>query len=165
MSNPNLVANKDFPLVYSATDSQGSTLKYASVYPLDVPSGLDVYIVADGCFYSDWENAIDAVANPNTTIFAFQVLGSNGCSTNYIGNYNGARYTPKYIMAFNSEVTDPYNKRYGVPSPGFFRGQPQFVNLAAKDGATFAANFEAAGMNLLFHTPFENYRHAANSAL
>ena len=84
--------------------------------------------------------------NPNITIFAFQVLGETGCLTNYIGNYNGARYAPKYILAFNAEVTDLYNKRYSVPNPGFFSGQPQFVNLAARDGTIFAANYKAAGM-------------------
>jgi len=65
--------------------------------------------------------------------------------TSYVGNYNGARYAPKYILAFNAEVADLYSKKYSVPSPGYFTEQPQFVNLAAKDGATFAANYEAAG--------------------
>lgn len=141
-----LVANKEFPLVYSTTDSQGSVLQYASVFPLDTSSSLDVYIIEDGCNTNDWETAIDTVQNPNTTIFAFQVLGASGCVTNYIGNYNGARYAPKYIMAFSAEVKDLYSMRYSVPNPGFFSGQPQFVNLGAKDGATFAANYETAGM-------------------
>lgn len=146
LSNSSPAANKDFPIVYSATDSQGSTLQYASIFPLDFPTGLDVYLLDDGCNSDDWNTAISTVDNVNTTLFAFQVLGDTSCTTNFIGNYNSAKYAPKYIMAYNSEVTDLYSQRYNVPSPGFFSKLPQFVNLAAKDGIVFAANYAAAGM-------------------
>ncbi|KAG9246347.1 peptidase S8/S53 domain-containing protein [Calycina marina] len=110
------LANKEFPLVYSGIDSTGSTINYASVLPLHLPNGADVYMLKDGCNTDDWTTAMNTVQNVNSTIFAFQVLGDNGCATSYIGNCNGANSIPRYLMAYNADVADPYNKRYGVPS-------------------------------------------------
>lgn len=36
------IANAVFPLVYSATDSAGKQIKYASIYPLNFTNGADV---------------------------------------------------------------------------------------------------------------------------
>lgn len=155
-SNVPIVANKVFPLVYSAVDSTNTTLKYASVFPMSIPSGItemDVYMVDNGCDTGAWEDAISAVANPNTTIFAFPVL-INGCSTDYIGNYNGLAYHPKYIMAYNSQTNDLYQQSYNVPEQGFFSGSPQFTNVAYDDGVKLAANYAEAGGYLKYKLRF-----------
>jgi subtilisin family serine protease len=58
-------AIKEFPLVYSAVDSLGSTIKYASIFPLDFPNGADVFLVDDACNSDSWNSAMStSMQNP-----------------------------------------------------------------------------------------------------
>lgn len=142
------IANKDFPLVYSAVDSEKSTIKYASVWPLDLPSGADVFMLEDGCSSNSWITAMDTVTNVNNTIFIFNVgdgfTEGQYCQLTSIGGWNSASQTPVYIMAYNSPNDEPFYKVYDTPSQGYF-GTVQFANVNADDGAVLAANYAAAG--------------------
>jgi len=147
------IANKDFPLVYSAVDSVGSTIKYASVYPIDLPNGADVFMVDNGCDSSSWATALSVVQNVNSTIFAMEVGDGQPCTITSIGGWNGASQKPVYLMAYNSDSTDPYLSVYDTPSQGFF-GTAQFTGVNNVDGATLAANFAAAGGYLKYKLNF-----------
>ena len=136
-------------------DSTGAALKYASVFPLNIPDGteMDVFMVEDGCSSNAWETALSTVKDVNTTIFTFPVL-INGCTTSYIGNWNGAAQAPKYIIAYNSQTDSVYDQCYNVPKQGYFPGGPQFTNVAYEDGLKIEANFAAAGGYLSYKLKF-----------
>ena len=137
------ISNTDFPLVYSAVDSAGATLHYASVYPLNFTIGADVYFVGDGCS-GDWTTALSTITNVNETIIAFLVDAS--CKATGIGpsSWSSSSIKPVYIMAVNSNSTDPYVSTYDTPSQGFF-GTTEFINVNAADGTIFQTNYAAAG--------------------
>jgi hypothetical protein len=111
-----------------------------------------VFWLEDGCSSNVWEEAMKVVQDVNSTIFIFQVLA--GCETPYIGNYNGAKYQPKYMMAYNAEVADLYDQCYNVPKQGYFSGSPQFTNVGFEDGVTLAQNYAAGGGYLSYKLKF-----------
>lgn len=82
------ISNTDFPLVYSAEDSNGSTIQYASVYPLNVSDGLDVYLLDNGCDSNDWTTALSTIKDINNTIIAFGAnLAGQGCKATSAGSW------------------------------------------------------------------------------
>ncbi|KAE8443393.1 hypothetical protein EG329_001952 [Mollisiaceae sp. DMI_Dod_QoI] len=147
------ISNTHFPLVYSATDSLGATIQYASVYPLDFPNGTDVYIVKDGCNSNAWTDALAKIKNVNETVIAFAVTGS--CQATSAGSWNSAVVAPVHIMALNPDTSNPYLSEYDTPSQGFF-GATQFINLNAPDGSTLKKNFATAGGYLKYKLFFNS---------
>jgi hypothetical protein len=142
------IANKNFPVVYSAVDSSGATIKYASVWPIDLPNGADVFQLDNGCSSDSWIGAMETVTDVNNTVFIFNVgdgsTAGQYCQLTSVGGWNSASQTPVYILAYNSPATDPFWKVYDTPSQGFF-GTVQVTNANVDDGATLAANYAAAG--------------------
>lgn len=148
------ISNTVFPLVYLAEDSEGANLDYASVYPLNFPSGADVYVLNNGCDSSQWNSALSAITDVNNTIIAFPVnIPGQGCqATSAAGSWKSSVVAPVYIMAFNtatknpinSAQEDPYLSSYDTPSQGYF-GTTQFININAADGATFSSNYASSG--------------------
>ena len=136
------IANSNFPLVYSATDSFGNKLDYASIYPLNFTDGVDILILDSGCSTENWESALVAIENINKTIIAFQA--DSNCKATGAGNWNGSPIKPVIILAFNANSSNPYDLEYSSPSPGFY-GTVQIINLNAVNGAIFARNYESAG--------------------
>lgn len=134
------ISNSHFPLVYSATDSLGDVLQYASIYSVPV-SEADVYLVGDPCDYDSWTQAIAATANLNNTIFAFQT--SNFCPATSAGNWDSSK-PPIYTMAINSPSTAPYAPEYDLLHQGFF-GTVEMLNMNAADGATLIQNYNSLG--------------------
>lgn len=147
-------AIEEFPLVYTAVDSLGARIRYASIFPLDFPNGANVYMLDDACNSNDWNSALAAIKDINNTIIAFQVSGS-GCSYSEIAIWNSASQTPVILMAFNSNETDPYFQTYNTPSQGYF-GTVEFTNVNNVDGAVLAANYAAAGGYLSYKLTFED---------
>ncbi|KAI1776982.1 subtilisin-like protein [Hypoxylon cercidicola] len=141
------VANRDSPLVYTLTDSQGSTISYASLWPIEFPEGLEVYMLESGCSSSGaWEEAIsllDGQGKLNTTIIAFQITdtcrytGARGCCS---------RRSPPYLMGLHMNTSDPYHVDYEVASTGFFGdGSVQYISVNANDSGRLLANMNAIG--------------------
>jgi subtilisin family serine protease len=147
------ITNTDFPLVYSAVDSAGATLQYASVYPLNFPNGADVLIIDDGCNSDSWNSGLATVQNINETIVAFQA--NNLCQATAAGSWSSAQVQPVYIMAFNANSTNPYLSQYDTPSQGFF-GTAQFINMDASAGAIFSQNYAAGGGYLKYKLKFSS---------
>ncbi|CZR60325.1 related to subtilisin-like serine protease [Phialocephala subalpina] len=147
------ISNTHFPLVYSATDSVGAPIQYASVYPLDFLNGADVYIINDGCSSTAWTDALAAIKNVSQTIIAFGV--TTGCQATSAGSWNSATVEPAHIMALNSDTSNPYLAEYDTPSQGFF-GATQFINLNVPDGSILKKNFAAAGGYLKYKLFFNN---------
>jgi len=140
-------------LVYSAVDSLGSTIKYASVFPLDFPNGADVIMLDDACNSESWNTAMETVKDINNTIVIFQISGGGGCQYSVVANWDGAKQTPVVIMAFNSNETDPYYQSYEVPSQGYY-GAVEFTNVDNVDGAVLAENYLTAGGYLKYKLTF-----------
>ncbi|TVY93472.1 Minor extracellular protease [Lachnellula willkommii] len=147
------ISNTDFPLVYSAEDSTGSTIQYASVYPLNVSNGVDVYLLDNGCDSHDWTTALSTIEDINNTIIAFGAnLAGQGCKATSAGSWTESSITPVYIMAYNGPTTnpvnssqeDPYLSAYDTPSQGFF-GTTQFINVNSVYGAEFTSNYASSG--------------------
>lgn len=136
------IANSDFPLVYSATDSSGTKLDYASIYPLNFTEGADIFILDSGCNTDNWESALASIENVNKTIIAYKA--DSNCKVTGAGNWNGSPIKPVIILAFNANSSDPYELEYTAPSPGYY-GTVQIINLNAADGAIFASNYASAG--------------------
>lgn len=148
------ISNTVFPLVYAAEDSAGTTIQYASVYPLKFPDGADVYIMDNGCDGDEWNTVLTTIKDINSTIIAFAVNApGQSCSSTSAGGWtSSSKLSPVYIMAFNSATKnpvnsaqeDPYLSAYDTPSQGFF-GATQFININAADGAKFSSNYASAG--------------------
>jgi subtilisin family serine protease len=136
------ISNTYFPVVYSAVDSAGANLQYASVYPLNFPNGADVLIISNGCDSDSWNGALEMITNINETIIAFQV--DSNCKATSAGSWSSSPIKPIYIMAFNANTTNPYLSQYDTPSQGYF-GTTEFFNMNAHDGATFSQNYAAVG--------------------
>ncbi|TAQ87058.1 hypothetical protein B7494_g4627 [Chlorociboria aeruginascens] len=147
------VANSEFPLVYSAVDSQGSTIGYASVWPLNIYEA-DVYLLADGCDPSVWEVALKDITNVNQTVIAFEVYNP-ACNPNSI-SWNSSPVKPAFIMALNTNNPSPYLLEYNIFSPGFF-GNTQFVNVSPNDTLILENNYNQAG-------GYGNYKLTFNSS-
>ncbi|OTB00305.1 hypothetical protein M426DRAFT_267912 [Hypoxylon sp. CI-4A] len=115
------VGNEKFPLVYTLTDSQGATIPYASLWPVEYPDGLEVFLLDDGCASSGiWEESLSLLEEQgklNTTILAFSVTdrcrytGARGCC---------GKYMPKYLMGLQTNTSNPYHVDYEMASTGFF---------------------------------------------
>ncbi|TVY44593.1 Minor extracellular protease [Lachnellula occidentalis] len=158
------VSNTDFPLIYSAEDSTGAIIQYASVYPLNVPDGADVYLLDNGCDNNDWTVALSIIKDINNTIIAFGAnLADQGCKAIRAGSWAGSPITPVYIMAYNAPTTnpvnpaqeDPYLSAYDTPSQGFF-GTAQFININSVDGAKFTSNYASSGGYLKYKLNFKS---------
>ncbi|KAI1456967.1 subtilisin-like protein [Annulohypoxylon moriforme] len=142
------VASRNYPLVYTLTDSQDSQIQYASLWPIEFPDGLGIYIIDNGCSSSsDWDEAISLLetqGNLNSTIIAFPV--TDNC------RYTGARgccskpSSLRYIMGLYADTTNPYNVDYEMASTGFFGdGSVQYMAVNANDSATILANLNITG--------------------
>ncbi|OTA94907.1 hypothetical protein M434DRAFT_381946 [Hypoxylon sp. CO27-5] len=141
------IANKNFPLVYTFTDSQGATIPYASLWPIEFPGGLGVYMIDDGCSSSSSWNEVtsflEGEGRLNATIVAFPVTDS--C------RYTGARSccsnpNLRYIMGIYTDTSDPYHVDYEMASTGFFGdGTVQYIAVNANDSTTLLANMNATG--------------------
>ncbi|KAI1141342.1 subtilisin-like protein [Hypoxylon sp. FL0543] len=141
------VANKNFPLVYTLTDSQGTTISYASLWPIEFPAGLGVYLIDDGCSSSSIWNEVTSLLEDQgtlkTTIVAFPVTDS--C------RYTGARSccanpNLRYIMGLYTDTTDPYHVDYEMASTGFFGdGTVQYIAVNTNDSAALLANLDTTG--------------------
>jgi Subtilase family/Fn3-like domain len=136
------VTNTNFPLVYSAVDSTGAILQYASVYPLDFPNGVDILLISDGCDSESWNDALQTITNVNETIIAFQLY--DNCKSTQAGSWSSSKLKPVYIMALNANTTNPYLSQYDTPSQGYF-GAVQFINMNAHDGAILSHNYATGG--------------------
>lgn len=140
------VVNRDFPLVYTATDSEGATIPYASLWPIEFPDGLEVYLIDSGCLGSSWSDAISVLGDQgklNTTIVGFPVTDScrytsvrSCCSTNQL----------RYIMGVYTDTSNPYHVDYEMASTGFFGdGTVQYISVNANDSTTLLENLNATG--------------------
>jgi subtilisin family serine protease len=143
------ISNKDFPLVYPAVDSVGSSIGYASVWPLKFTGGAHVYLLSDGCDPSVWSAALDIVSQSgliNNTIFAFEAFTSIGyCNPNSISSsWNSANVKPLYVMGYNSAIANPYLLEYNVFSASYF-GTIRYINLNTVDGQTLVSNYGTSG--------------------
>ncbi|XXG96043.1 hypothetical protein Hte_002320 [Hypoxylon texense] len=141
------VANRDSPLVYTFTDSQGAKIPYASLWPIEFPEGLEVYLLDSGCATSSvWEDAISSLEDQgklNTTIIAFPITdtcrytSARGCCS---------RRSPPYMMGLYQDTPDPYHVDYEVASTGFFGdGSVQYIAVNANNSAQLLANMNATG--------------------
>jgi hypothetical protein len=158
------ISNTDFPLVYSAEDSTGTIIQYASIYPLNFTDRADVYILDNGCDSSEWETALSTIKDVNNTIIAFGAnIPGQSCQATGAGSWHGSPIAPVYIMAFNAPTTnpvnsaqqDPYLSSYDTPSQGFF-GTTEFININAVDGAKFSSNYASSGGYLKYKLNFKN---------
>ncbi|KAI0101973.1 subtilisin-like protein [Hypoxylon sp. NC0597] len=141
------IANKNFPLAYTFTDSQGATIPYASLWPIEFPEGLEVYLLENGCSTSSSWNEVTSLLEEqgklNTTIVAFPVTDS--C------RYTGARSccsnpNLRYIMGIYTDTSDPYHVDYEMASTGFFGdGTVQYIAVSANDSKILLANMNATG--------------------
>ncbi|KAI1387323.1 subtilisin-like protein [Hypoxylon trugodes] len=139
------IANKNFPLVYALTDSQGATIPYASLWPIEFPDGLEVYLLESGCSGSStWNDAIsslDTQGKLNTTIIAFPITDS--CRYTGAGSCCSNRNL-RYIMGLYTDTSDPYHVDYEMASTGFFGdGSVQYIAINANDSATLLANLNS----------------------
>ncbi|KAI1211407.1 subtilisin-like protein [Annulohypoxylon truncatum] len=141
------VASKTFPLVYTLTDSQGDTIHYASLWPIEFPDGLGIYLLDNGCSgSSDWDEVISLLGNQgklNSTVVAFPITDS--C------RYTGARSccsksNPPFIMGLHADTSNPYNVDYEMASTGFFGdGSVQYIAVNANDSKVILANMNTTG--------------------
>ncbi|KAM3073458.1 hypothetical protein ACMFMG_004644 [Clarireedia jacksonii] len=143
------ISNKDFPLVYPAIDSVGSSIGYASVWPLNITGDAHVYLLSDGCDSSEWSAALNTVNQSgliNSTIFAFQAFTSIGyCNPNSISSsWDSVRVKPFYVMGYNSAIANPYLLEYNVFSASYF-GTIRYINLNTTDGQTLLTNYGTTG--------------------
>ncbi|KAK6957106.1 hypothetical protein Daesc_002391 [Daldinia eschscholtzii] len=141
------IANKKFPLVYTAADSRGATISYASLWPIEFPDGLEVYLIDDGCSgTSKWDDAVTLLENQgklNTTIIAFPITnncrdsGARGCCS---------RQNVPYIMGLYTNMSDPYDIAYEIPSSGSVGdGSVQYISVIFSDSTTVLTNMNVTG--------------------
>ncbi|KAI0169286.1 subtilisin-like protein [Hypoxylon sp. FL1284] len=141
------VANRETPLVYTLTDSEGSIISYAALWPIEFPEGLEVYLLDSACSGSSvWEEAISILEDQgklNTTIIAFPITdscrydGGRGCCS---------RLSPPYLMGLHENTSDPYHADYEVASTGFFGdGSVQYIAVNSNDSAQLLANMNTTG--------------------
>ncbi|TVY62915.1 Minor extracellular protease vpr, partial [Lachnellula suecica] len=158
------ISNPDFPLVYSAEDSNGATIQYASVYPLNFADGADIYLMDDGCDGDEWNTVLSTLKNVNNTVIAFNVHAPNtNCAATDPHWSSASSVAPVYIMAINAPTTnpvnsaqeDPYLSAYDTPSQGFF-GTTQFININAADGIMLKNNYASSGGYLKYKLKFKS---------
>ncbi|KAI1380231.1 peptidase S8/S53 domain-containing protein [Hypoxylon crocopeplum] len=144
------VANKDSPLVYTLTDSQGAIIPYGSLWPIEFPDGLEVYLLEEsGCSTSSvWDKALSVLEEQgklDTTIVAFLITDS--C------RYTGARSccsnrSPRYLMGLHTDTSDPFHVEYEIASTGFFGdGSVQYISVNANDSTKLLENMNVTGPN------------------
>ena len=139
------VANAEFPLVYSVSDSRGAKLSYASIWPVTFQD-LEVYHVDDGCSAGIWEDAVafvQANGQLNKTIFAFEV--NDNCRPSS-ATVCCTRVSPTYVLGYWANTTNIYNVPYNLPNQARI-GTTQFIAMGISDSSKFTANFAAAGGN------------------
>ncbi|KAI1439365.1 subtilisin-like protein [Annulohypoxylon stygium] len=141
------IANQNFPLAYTLTDSKGSTIQYASLWPIEFPEGLDVYLLENGCSgTSDWDEVISLLEGQeklDSTIIAFPITdtcrytGARGCCS---------KTSPRYMMGLYTDTSNPYNVDYEMASTGFFGdGSVQYIAVNANDSQNILANMNITG--------------------
>ncbi|KAI1086859.1 subtilisin-like protein [Rostrohypoxylon terebratum] len=141
------ITNRNFPLVYTFTDSKGAKIQYASLWPIEIPEGLVVYLLENGCSgTSDWNEAIallESQGKLNSTIVAFPITdncrytGARGCCSNP---------NLRYIMGLYADTSNPYNVDYEMASTGFFGdGSVQYIAVNANDSKSLLANMNLTG--------------------
>jgi hypothetical protein len=138
------VANSNFPITYGATDSFGSQVRYAAVWPI-TNATLDVYLVDDGCSRDSWQDsmtAVNATGKMDTTIFAFAMtddcrpVDTTVCCSNTVA--------PKYVMGLLANTSRIYNKEYNLPSQARL-GTSQSISLDIANAAQVTSNYNKAG--------------------
>ncbi|KAI1083357.1 subtilisin-like protein [Whalleya microplaca] len=117
------IANKYFPLVYILTDSQGTTIPYAALWPIEVSDGSEgklnstiiAFSITDSCRYTD---------------------ASKCCTTG----------SPPFLLGLNTGTSNSYHVDYEIASSGFFGdGSVQYISVNANDSVVLLANLEAVG--------------------
>ncbi|PTB68404.1 subtilisin-like protein [Trichoderma citrinoviride] len=152
------IANSEYPLVFTAQDSYGTHVPFASLKPISAPEGLDVYVPpGDTCGSFDWEgiyNDIEAQGgNINATIIAVRVAESCQLSTiTCCGSI-----IPPYLLGFFSAGTNPYLKDHESILPYRFNaGATRALTIIEPDADTFYANYEKAGGYMKYRLFFNN---------
>ncbi|KAI0123419.1 peptidase S8/S53 domain-containing protein [Xylariales sp. AK1849] len=139
------IANKDFPLVWTATDSAGSIIPYASLWPIEYLEGADLYMLDDGCVRSQWDDAVELLNSEgklNSTIIGFMV--TDACRPTEASICCSDSSSPVYMMGIYSDTSNPYYVDYDVPSTGYF-DTAHFTAVSANDSVTLLADYQAAG--------------------
>ena len=137
------IENTQFPVVYSAFDSEGTNISYASIWALDSPSaGRNVYVMeSSGCYASDWIKASEVVTNPEETIIVFYNNGSECAFADKEAFW--AEYGFSYIMDYTLTTSSPYDDQYVLLEQT--DDSTVYTNLLSSDGATLVSNYAKAG--------------------
>lgn len=137
------IENTQFPVVYTALDSEGTNISYASIWALDSPStGRDVYVLeGSGCDASEWIAAAQAVTDPEETIIVFYNNGSECDFTDKEAFW--AKYDFNYIMDYTRTLSSPYDNQYVLLEQT--DESTIYSNLLSSDGAALVANYAKAG--------------------
>jgi subtilisin family serine protease len=161
------VVNTNFPTVYSANDSV-HTIRYASLYPVNITGDADVYFFKDACNASEWNNVLNTTREQvSKTIFIYQksvkvplcLLGRRGF---YL---TSALYQPAYIMEIlanttNSlnNLTDPYDSSYSPMMAEDIDSLEsiQVASVNAADGERLRKAYESSGGYLKYKLSFAN---------
>jgi subtilisin family serine protease len=117
-------SNTVFPVMYTAKDSSGREISYASVWPVESAQDMDVYVHELGCGYEDWLNTGAAIQDPSKTIIVAPM--SLECPLGQImalaGYYAGVPYVMAYktspdVWSQDPEISIPYMTTGVVVSP------------------------------------------------
>ncbi|CAN8105279.1 unnamed protein product [Discula destructiva] len=138
------IDNTIFPTTYSATDSAGNNISYASVFPY---SGVhDVYFLTGtgtGCTADEWTAANTALTDKNSTILAFHYSwNASDCDFSVREEY-WAKYGFTYIMVYADESSDPYAQQHVLLEQS--DETTLYSNLLPADGVALAGYYAAAG--------------------
>lgn len=138
------VENTQFPTVYTALDSEGLELSYASVWPLPLSEGRNVYVLSGtGCNESEWITASNTVTNSNDTIIIFSNVDTDSqCDFSDINSF-WIKYGFQYIMAYTSSNSNPYSQQYILQEQD--DNSTRYTDLLPTDGASVIANYAKAG--------------------
>ncbi|KAH8901391.1 subtilisin-like protein [Thozetella sp. PMI_491] len=161
------ITNKDFPLVYAATDSYGSQIPYASLWPMGLTGDVDVFFMeSDACSTSSWTDAVDQLEGLgmlNTTVIAYYV--NDGClSPAARPCCNQANTVPLWMMALSQGSSNVAYADYQTDSAGWF-GNAQQVSVHSDDTPTFINNYNAAGGFGKYKLNFDNQSFASTPQL
>lgn len=138
------IDNTEFPTTYTATDSEGNDVSYASVFPYSGEH--DVYVLGGtgtGCDAAEWANASSAVADKNNTVIAFH-YSWNGSDCDFsVREVYWAEYGFAYIMTYADQSSDPYAQQHVLLEQQ--DNTTLYSNLLPDDGVALAGYYAAAG--------------------
>ncbi|KUI68302.1 Minor extracellular protease vpr [Cytospora mali] len=138
------IDNTDFPTTYTATDSKGRDVSYASVWPYSGEH--DVYVLGgtgSGCNASEWEDASSTVTDKNGTIIVFHYdWDGSDCEFSVREDY-WAEYDFSYIMTYVDKSSDPYAQQHVLLEQS--DNTTLYSNLLPEEGLSLAASYASAG--------------------